>query len=350
MDLHKASDYEAMPTVDEIKQNHIADLAVQKKYGVRFIQYWINEDDGMVFCLMEAPDKDACAAVHREAHGNMPCNVIELKGGDYETFMGAAGKANKFDIVENPDGTPDNGIRTLIVVEIVTSSNVSVSLKIIEDAFKTFNGRVVDHRGDRLTAAFNSAASAMRCALGLLGEVKKKDGNAELQVGVNAGHPLTENDAFFETARKRANRLCDIAVNDQLVVSSSAQELTGETAKKDHSRIRTLTIQEERFLDRLLDIMEADLGHADCHIETICKKIGMSRAQLYRKVTSLTGMAPNNFLKELRLKRALRLLKKKHGNIAEVAYESGFSNPSYFTSIFHKRFNLLPSHYLRITT
>ena len=60
MDLHKASDYDTMPTVEDIKKNHIADLAVQHKYGVKFIQYWINEEAGMVFCLMEAPNKEAC--------------------------------------------------------------------------------------------------------------------------------------------------------------------------------------------------------------------------------------------------------------------------------------------------
>jgi Protein of unknown function (DUF4242) len=82
MDLHKAEDYDAKPTVEDIKKNHIADLAVQEKYGVKFLQYWINEDAGLVFCLMEAPDKESCAAVHREAHGAMPCNIIELQGGD----------------------------------------------------------------------------------------------------------------------------------------------------------------------------------------------------------------------------------------------------------------------------
>ena len=66
MDLHKADDYDVKPTVEEIKRNHIADLAVQHKYGVKFLQYWINEEPGLVFCLMEGPDKESCAAVHRD--------------------------------------------------------------------------------------------------------------------------------------------------------------------------------------------------------------------------------------------------------------------------------------------
>ncbi|HKZ36247.1 MAG TPA: nickel-binding protein [Chryseolinea sp.] len=351
MDLHKASDYEVKPTVEEIKQNHIADLAVQEKYGVRFIQYWINEDSGMVFCMMEAPDKDACAAVHQEAHGNMPCNVIELKGGDYETFMGSASKANQFDIVENLDGTFDNGTRTFVSAEVLASSNISTCFSIIQEAIKNFNGRVVDRHGDRVTAVFNSATNAVRCSVNMFNEIKKKQRNTEIQIGVDAGHPVDENDGFFETTLKRANRLCDIAVNARIIVSASTKELAGNLNKENRQpMLRTLTAQEERFLDRLLDIIEATIGNTDCHIEMIGKNIGMSRAQLYRKITSLTGMAPNNFLNELRLKKALRLLKSKSGNISEIAYEAGFSNPSYFTSMFQKRFNLLPSRYLQSIT
>jgi len=119
LDLHKASDYDVKPTIEEIKRNHIADLKTQGKYGVRFIQYWVNEEQGLVFCLMEGPDKESCIATHQEAHGNIACNVIELKGGDYKVFMGDA-RINEFDITENKDGTFDTGHRTILMTDIVT--------------------------------------------------------------------------------------------------------------------------------------------------------------------------------------------------------------------------------------
>ena len=133
MDLHKASDYEVKPTVDDIKRNHIADLEVQGKYGVKFLQYWINEDAGLVFCLMEAPDKESCIAVHREAHGAMPCNVIELKGGDYMTFIGDENRVNQFDIVENEDGTVDAGYRIIMVVDTISLSRYDALQAQIQD-------------------------------------------------------------------------------------------------------------------------------------------------------------------------------------------------------------------------
>src|SRR5688572_28180422 len=144
MDLHKASDYDVKPTVEEIKQNHIADLEVQHKYGVKFLQYWINEEAGLVFCLMEGPDKESCAAVHREAHGNMPCNVIELQGGDYRTYMGEESKANEFDIVERTDGTLDTGYRIILVVDLILIDTTELPEKDIDQFIIKYGGRPVN--------------------------------------------------------------------------------------------------------------------------------------------------------------------------------------------------------------
>jgi AraC-like DNA-binding protein len=343
LDLHKAGDYEAKPTAEEIKKNHIADLSVQEKYGVRFIQYWINEDQGMVFCLMEGPDKESCAAVHREAHGNMPCNVIELKGGDYKTYLGEEGKANQFDIVENPDGTFDSGTRIFISIDLLPLENPSASYNIIRDAFTTFYGREISHPGDRLLAVFNSAHQATGCAatiLKRLKEIKKTD----VQIGIGAGYPLTDKDNFFEAGVNLAHRHCDVAIDGHVFVAANVKGLSGtsfESHKSDAFKI--ITVEEEKFINRLLDIIQPSLDQPDLNVDGICKQIGISRAQLYRKLVSITGMAPNNFIKELRLKKAVRLIKRNKGNIAQVAYECGFNNPSYFSTIFQRRFGILPS-------
>ena len=57
------------------------DLRLQHKYGVNYIRYWYDEGTGKVFCLVEAPSKDAAAAVHREAHGLVADEIIEVKEG-----------------------------------------------------------------------------------------------------------------------------------------------------------------------------------------------------------------------------------------------------------------------------
>ena len=60
---------------------HRKDLEIQGKYGVKYLRYWVDEGTGKVFCLVEAPNREAAAAVHREAHGLVADEIIEVKEG-----------------------------------------------------------------------------------------------------------------------------------------------------------------------------------------------------------------------------------------------------------------------------
>ena len=78
MDVHKKVDG---LTADAVAQAHKQDLATQEKYGVNYKKYWFNESDGQVFCLVEAPDKETAIRVHREAHGLLADEIIEVHEG-----------------------------------------------------------------------------------------------------------------------------------------------------------------------------------------------------------------------------------------------------------------------------
>jgi hypothetical protein len=68
-------------TADAVGHAHAADLKVQEKYGVKYLRYWFDEQTGKVFCLVEAPSKEAANAVHREAHGLVADELIEVQEG-----------------------------------------------------------------------------------------------------------------------------------------------------------------------------------------------------------------------------------------------------------------------------
>ena len=68
-------------TADAVAQAHAADLKTQAKYGVKYLRYWFDEGTGKVFCLVEAPNKEAANAVHREAHGLVADEIIEVQEG-----------------------------------------------------------------------------------------------------------------------------------------------------------------------------------------------------------------------------------------------------------------------------
>ena len=66
-------------TPAQVAEAHAKDLAVQAKYGVRYIKYFYDATTGKIFCLSEAPSKEAALAVHREAHGDMPDDIFEVQ-------------------------------------------------------------------------------------------------------------------------------------------------------------------------------------------------------------------------------------------------------------------------------
>jgi hypothetical protein len=68
-------------TAEEVAACHAEDLEVQDKYGVKYLRYWYDEGSGKVFCLCEAPSKEAAEAVHREAHGGVADEIFEVKEG-----------------------------------------------------------------------------------------------------------------------------------------------------------------------------------------------------------------------------------------------------------------------------
>jgi len=69
-------------TRQAVSDAHEKDLKVQNKHGVKFVNYWYSENEGAIFCLCEAPSKDAATAMHREAHGGVPDEVIEVAAGE----------------------------------------------------------------------------------------------------------------------------------------------------------------------------------------------------------------------------------------------------------------------------
>lgn len=68
-------------TADVAADAHRRDLEIQQKHGVKYLRYWFDEGNGKVFCLVEAPSREAAEAVHREAHGMIADEIIEVKEG-----------------------------------------------------------------------------------------------------------------------------------------------------------------------------------------------------------------------------------------------------------------------------
>ena len=100
--------------------------------------------------------------------------------------------------------------------------------------------------------------------------------------------------------------------------------------------------RDKQFLTQLHSIIQKNLSDSEFGVEDIGKQIGLSRVQLYRKVKAMTGSSVVDLLRKARLAKAKRLLESRSMSVSEVAYDVGFSAPSYFTKCFKDEFGMLP--------
>jgi DNA-binding response OmpR family regulator len=107
----------------------------------------------------------------------------------------------------------------------------------------------------------------------------------------------------------------------------------------------TITPVDEKFMKQALEVVEKYMDKPEFSVEDFSTEMYMSRVTLYRKILSLTGKTPLEFIRSVRLKRAARLLVKSGMSVAEIAYEVGFNNPKHFTKFFKEEFNVTPSQY-----
>lgn len=108
----------------------------------------------------------------------------------------------------------------------------------------------------------------------------------------------------------------------------------------------TVTPVDEKFLKQALEIVEKYMDEPDFSVEDFSREMFMNRVTLYRKILSITGKTPLEFIRSIRLKRAAQLLEKSGMSIAEIAYEVGFNNPKVFSKSFKEEFHVSPSQYI----
>lgn len=116
----------------------------------------------------------------------------------------------------------------------------------------------------------------------------------------------------------------------------------GAAEGKETEEVSRLDDRDKAFVKQLHDIIKSHMGNSDFGVEDIGAEIGLSRVQLYRKVKAITGSSVVDLLRKARLAKARRLLEANSKNISEVAYEVGFSSPSYFTKCFKDEYGMLP--------
>lgn len=131
----------------------------------------------------------------------------------------------------------------------------------------------------------------------------------------------------------------------QLLEQQEKRKEQLKTARKPTSDNSLLSVADETFLRKVLQYIEQNLDNPEYSVEVLSRDMGMDRTGLYRRLISVVGKTPTNFIRSIRLKRAAQLLKEGY-TVAEVADLVGFNTSSYLSKCFQEEFGMRPSQYI----
>jgi class 3 adenylate cyclase len=237
-------------TAEEVAQAHLSEPGMEAKYGVQFLAYWFDADHGEVFCLAKSPASETLEAVHREAHGLVPNEIIGVSEDDVLRFLGRINDPVDEDQTANP-------FRTILFTDLQGSTSLLQAAGesafmvlltehdlIIRRALVASRGREVKHTGDGIMASFDDVASALECSMAIQDgfEARASQGAApelRVRIGIAAGEPVDRNDDLFGSTVNLASRICDAADAGHILTSDLVRELgseSGSSFDRGHER------------------------------------------------------------------------------------------------------------------
>jgi len=241
MDRHEL----AGTTAEVTAQAHLKDLAIQDRYGVKFLTYWFDEARGTAFCLVQSPDKETANCVHREAHGGVANTMVEVELSAVEAFLGRMTDPEP----PAPDRTAamDPGFRVVMFTDIVGSTEMTARLgdrrsveivrahdALVRRALSRHAGREVKHTGDGIMASFADTTAAVACARAILRSFadfnRSSSEPIRVRIGLHAGEPVEDSNDLFGATVQMAARLCQAAGPDTIVASHEVKALCAEDA------------------------------------------------------------------------------------------------------------------------
>lgn len=229
-------------TPASIRAGHIADLEAQEAHGARYLKYWFDESRGTVVCLVEAPNREACEAVHRNAHGMVPDEIINVESEMIAAFLGG-GSVDDLGAAIGSAGEPLSAFRTLMFTDIVGSTALGEELgdaelhrlvkihdRLTQEQIHRHHGRVVKNTGDGVLASFSDASAAVTCAQHLqrtfaAHRQTHADKPLHIRIGMSAGEPISQSKDLFGSVVNLAARVCDKASADEIMVAPVVREL-----------------------------------------------------------------------------------------------------------------------------
>lgn len=300
---------------------------------------------------------------------------VEFDGDDHLFWTGNTQEVlqqmKAFILNVKPKPVYEKQLFTIIVGHLVSSDiNNPKCQELINEHVKRFKGNVVQYNAETFTVTFNGPSKAVRCSLELIETMRNL--NLQLNIGIHirecfADHYIskaTENFAIsifkqFQTSQvfltqTAKNLLIGVNLNFKFyktVFDPIAREsvllftITEKSKQNIQGKIIDYNIvpQDDTFMENVIQTINSHIGNEYFGVEMLCKEIGVSERQLQRKFKASTQKSPNQLISSIRLNLAKELILSTQDTISEIAFKTGFSNPSYFSKCFKKEFKVNPS-------
>lgn len=305
--------------------------------------------------------------------------LVELDGHDHLFWVGntreVLDEIKSFVANVQPADKYEERLFTIVAARLITARTDTVYQTLIGQLVKQYRGNIIENNTNGFIATFEGPSKAVHCSIDLVATMQGVQ--AQLAVGihiregaVNELHFISgKTQDFIESILKqtRPNQiLLTQAVRSLLYgagLSFTPYKTVFETGSgeslllftvtdKPHSKTpyesrRPLVPQNSSFLENVLQSIDNHLNDEQFGVEVLCREIGISERQLQRKLKAVTNKTPNQLISSVRLHRAKELLLNPNFNITEIAFQTGFSNPSYFSRLFKKEFGVSPSDLLQ---
>lgn len=352
-------------TAADIAQIYLEYLKTQQEFNCWVVAFWFDKKRKTIFCLIDAPDLESVKEIQQLYH-SFSNEIIQVEENRIKNFFRnitnpkpLAGKNISQSLV-----FPESELSTVMAIKVYCSSKfltreLTKRKRLIEEfqvcshkLVKKNEGRILKSTCDGCIYTFGSVSQSIKSALQIQQELNVQNettgGIIVVGIGIDGKRLINGQYISFEESTNLAQRLCCIAGNNQIMVSSIVEQqfqLEELWPLVENRNWKSLNCKDEQFLIRLMDIIEQNYRE-DLKISDFCKIMGESRSQLYRKIIEITNLPPIELINEFRLKKATELMNTQNGsNISQIAFEAGFNSLSYFSRRFKKRYGLLPSAY-----
>ncbi|MCW3788517.1 helix-turn-helix domain-containing protein [Plebeiibacterium sediminum] len=337
-------------TIDTLTYKLISN---ETKYNYHYLSNWVDLELERIFYLFEAPNIDTANSINNFIN-DVSLQIIEVNKLFTDCYF--------HQIRSNRQNLQDQLSPKIIVAFcfnfLSNKDDDNISLKTLkyfkytEHLITKHKGVIIEKHENSMVCLFNSAKDALKCTLKTrnvyINDINDNTFPPIIKIGIGISNSKLnpENDQVFINDIDHTKNLCSFSIENQLIITGAFIHLFKKEAYKliDHSKeIRFLSLDEENFILQLIPILEKSLNTPKFSIRKLTLSMGLSKSKFYRTIVSITGISPQDFINEYKLFKAMNLIISENKNISEIAYETGFGSPSYFSKCFKNRFSITPS-------